>query len=86
MRPALYSLPFALLICLGIPINAATDISRIQLPTVDLNSNDIIYDRPLSPDAFGETLSHEAYVNSGIMMVSLMIDGYPVSNMKVFIP
>lgn len=59
---------------------------RVELVVHDLETNDLIYNSSLDPSICGIEASASVYVNNGMMMISLMINGTPYSTMKVFVP
>lgn len=58
----------------------------VELLVVDLETNNFIFSDKVDSTICGEQTSAPVYVNNGIMMISLMVNGIPYSTMKVFVP
>lgn len=59
---------------------------NVGLLVIDLETNNFIYNGKVDSTICGEQNSAPVYVNNGMMMISLMVDGMPYSTMKVFAP
>ncbi|MDE7026101.1 MAG: hypothetical protein K2O88_09525, partial [Paramuribaculum sp.] len=66
-------------------ISMADKGKRLEILIVDMSTGNIISSWPLNEETteFGQKCSVGIYCHSGLMTASLMVDGYPVSNIKV---
>ena len=52
---------------------------------VDMTTGNFISNNPVNTNITGEKQSIPVYCNGGLMTVSLMVNGYPVSNVKIYV-
>ena len=52
---------------------------------VDMTTGNFISNNPVNTNIIGEKQSIPVYCNGGLMTVSLMVNGYPVSNVKIYV-
>ena len=64
----------------------ATSLPMSAVPRViDLQSGNFISNNPVNTNITGEKQSIPVFCGIGLMTASLMINGYPVSNVKIYV-
>lgn len=66
-------------------LSAAQAYKKVEIIIVDMITGRIISSYPIDKSIVNEKTSINMFVNSGVMIASLMLDGYPASNMKMYI-
>lgn len=67
-------------------LSSAQKDRRVTLLVVDGETNNSIYSTDIDTSIYNVENTVNVYVNCGLMYISLMVDGYPYSTMKVFVP
>ncbi len=77
---------FLALLAASVPMSAVPRVidlqSGITSPSV---TDNFISNNPVNTNITGEKQSIPVYCNGGLMTVSLMVNGYPVSNVKIYV-
>ncbi len=65
---------------------ASTDANKkVEILIVDLLTGNIVSQYSVDKSIVNQETSINMYTNQGVMVASLMVDGYPVSNLKMYI-
>ena len=69
---------FLALLAASVPMSA---VPRV----IDMTTGNFISNNPVNTNITGEKQSIPVFCNGGLMTVSLMVNGYPVSNVKIYV-
>ena len=69
---------FLALLAASVPMSA---VPRV----IDQTTGNFVFNNPVNTSITGEKQSIPVYCNGGLMKVSLMVNGYLVSNVKIYV-